>query len=66
MDLVFLIEFLLHGRELTPLEIDDLDRLSSFGGADERVEHQFQDRHLAECIRNDLETTALFNKQPFK
>ena len=21
---------------------------------------------LAECIRNDLETTALFNKQPFK
>jgi hypothetical protein len=61
-----LIELLLHGGELTALELADLDRLPSFGSADERAEHQFQDSPLAECIRNDLETTALFNKQPFK
>jgi len=40
LDLVFLIEFLLHGRELTSLELGDLDRLPSFGGADERSKHQ--------------------------
>jgi hypothetical protein len=37
--LVFLIAFLLHGGELSSLELGDLDRLPPFGGADERSKH---------------------------
>jgi hypothetical protein len=59
---VFLIEFLLHGKELTSLELGNLSRLPSFSGADERAEHQLQDSPLAECIGNDFETTALFSR----
>jgi hypothetical protein len=30
------------------------------------TEHQFQDGPLAECIRDDLETTAFLDKEAFK
>jgi hypothetical protein len=35
-------------------------------GADERTEHQFQDRPLAERIRDDLEATAFLDEEAFK
>ncbi len=54
MDLVFLIELLFDRRELTPFELSDLDRFPSLGGADERAEHQLQDRSLAECCTNKI------------
>jgi hypothetical protein len=47
-------------------ELCDLDRAPSLGGADERTEHQFQDRAFAECIGDDLEATALLDKKSFK
>jgi hypothetical protein len=47
-------------------ELGDLDRAPSLGGADERTEHQFQDRAFAECIGDDLEPTALLDKKSFK
>jgi hypothetical protein len=47
-------------------ELGDFDRLPSFGGSDERTEHQFQDGSLAERIWDDLETTAFLDKEAFQ
>ena len=46
-----MIEFFSHGSKLPTFELSDLDGAPSFGGSDERTEHQFQDGPLAECIR---------------
>jgi hypothetical protein len=61
-----MIEFFSHGSKLPTFELGDLDRAPSFGGSDERTEHQFQHGPLAECIRDDFETTAFLDKQAFK
>jgi hypothetical protein len=47
-------------------ELDDLDRAPSLDGSDERTEHQLQDSPLAECIRDDLEAPAFFDKETFE
>jgi hypothetical protein len=36
------------------------------GSADERAEHQFQDGLLAERVWNDLEMSALLDKEAFQ
>ena len=50
--LIFLIEFLLCGRELTGLELRELDWLASFGGTGERAKRQLQHGPHAEGVRN--------------
>lgn len=41
--LVFLVEVLFDGRELTAFELGDLDRVPPLGGSDQCTEHQLQD-----------------------
>ena len=61
-----MVEFFSHGSKLPTFELSDLDGAPSFGGSGESTEHQFQDGPLAECIRDDLETTAFLDKEAFK
>ena len=60
--LVFLIEFLPDRCQLPAFKLGDLDRTPSLGSADERAKHQFQDRPLAEGIRDDFEATTLLDE----
>jgi hypothetical protein len=52
--LVFLVEFLSYGGDLTQLEFGEARAAPGVGCADERAEHEFEHRLLAEAAGNDF------------
>jgi hypothetical protein len=60
---IFLPELFSDSSYLPAFELGDLDRTPSLGSADERAEHQFQDRPLAEGIGDDFEAPALLGEE---
>src|SRR6516164_1568916 len=66
MALVFLIELFLDRGQLPTFELTDFGRAPSVSSADQRTEHQLQNRAFTEGIGNDLEATPLLNEQPLE
>lgn len=63
---VFLVEFLSYGSELAQLELGEAQAAPALGGADERTEHEFQHRLLAETVGKGLQPSTLLDEQSFE
>ena len=63
---VFLVEFLSYGSELAQLELGEAQAAPALGGADERTEHEYQHRLLAETVGNGLQPSTLLDEQSFE
>ena len=51
---------------MTKFELGEAQSAPALGGADQRAEHEFQHRLLAEAVGNDLQAPALLDEQPFE
>ncbi len=52
--------------DLTEFELGEAQTPPSLGSAYQRTKHQFENRLLAEAVRNDLQPPPLFDKETFK
>ena len=55
-----------YAGDLTEFELGEAQTPPALGSAYQRTKHQFENRLLAEAVRNDLQPPTLFDKETFK
>ena len=63
--MIFVVEFFLVTAAICRSS-NSVRKPPSFGGSDERAEHEVSDRLLAEAIGNDFQLPPVFDEQPFQ
>jgi hypothetical protein len=64
--MIFVVEFFSDSGDLSEFELREAQTAPSFGGSDERAEHELEHRLLAEAIGNDFQPPPFFDEQPFE
>ena len=60
------VEFFSDSGDLSEFELGEAQAAPSFGGSDERAEHELEHRLLAEAIGNDFQPPSFLDEQPFE
>ena len=64
--MIFVVEFFSDSGDLSEFELHEAQTAPSFGGSDERAEHELEHRLLAEAIGNDFQPPPFFDEQSFE
>lgn len=64
--MIFVVEFFFDSGDLSEFELREAQTAPSFGGSDERAEHELEHRLLAEAIGNDFQPPPFLDEQPFE